>query len=319
MNSTADVPRTATPGRASQIADHAPIDDAALESSLLNMHPGATLTRGYHESLVNGEVRDLEWNAFDYWHRIYVHHTYNDALQVFSGRHFSVNVTRWGRLPIFIQVANAWLGPGVFLQTMSVLGILYLHQVVRLTQKGEQVLIQVNWYTASHWLLRWLHPFFNRRLLKLQRVQDAEDRQIRDQRYQLRKQGFRFATDDPDFLNSNRLTDHVIVPGSMAAVRMPVASLPHGRIERIEMGCLPFLAKRDGDAVTIWPALCPHEGAPMAQEHLCEGVLQCPWHGRRHKGFELRPAEGQAHWRFLGVTVELQDSDLVMTPDGPEG
>jgi transposase len=77
------------------------------------MHSGMYVSKGHHESMASGYVRDIEWNAFDLWHRVYVHHTYPDFLKVFSGKHFSVNVTRWGRLPIFIQVANAWIKRGV--------------------------------------------------------------------------------------------------------------------------------------------------------------------------------------------------------------
>jgi nitrite reductase/ring-hydroxylating ferredoxin subunit len=292
----------------SQVEHFVSVDPANLEKEILKMHPGMTLTRGHHESLVNGFINDLDWNAFDYWHRIYVHNTYHDALQVFSGKHFSVNVTRWGKLPIFIQVANAWIKAGLYIQSMTILGIIYCHQVVKLTQKGEQVLLQVNWYTASHWLFRWLHGPFNRRLLKLQKVQDIEDRPIRDRRYQLRKLGFHFITDVPDFLNSNALTDHVIVPKFPSPVRVSLAQLEEGKIERVEAGILAFLVKKQGAAIAVWPALCPHEGAPLEKQHICNDTLQCPWHGRRFRPVVLEQGK-RTRWQFLNTTVELDGAN----------
>ena len=165
------------------------------------------------KSLVPGYINDLEWNFYDELHRQYVHDTYHGLYKVMTGKYFSINVVRWGNLPIFMQVANAKIADGMFYQSMTVLGIIMLHQVQRISQKKDEVLIEVDWYTASHWAFRWLHGPFNRRLLQLQRKQDIEDNvEIRGRRRDLRRRGFGFATDDPDFVNSNRLTDNVHLP-----------------------------------------------------------------------------------------------------------
>jgi hypothetical protein len=79
----------------------------------------------------------------------------------------------------------------MFYQSMTVLGIIMLRQVQRISQKGDEVLIEVDWYTASHWSFLWLHGPFNRRLLRLQRKQDREDNiEIRGRRRDLRHRGF---------------------------------------------------------------------------------------------------------------------------------
>jgi len=295
----------------SQVAYAVPTEPAQLEKEIMKMHAGMSITRGHHESTVCGYVEDMEWNAFDYWHRIFVHHTYNDALQVMAGKNFSVNVTRWGRLPIFIQVSNAWLRPGILLQTMVVLGVIYCHQVVRLTQQGDDCLFQVDWWTASHWMFRWLHGPFNRRMLKLQRVQDAEDLDIRQQRFALRKAGFHFTTDDPDFLNSNELTDNVIVPPFPSA-QAPLGDLSDGQWRRIALGPLAFWVQRKDAGVQVWPAVCPHEGAALTEQHLCGETLHCPWHGRKFRAVTLEPGK-RGQWQFLNTVVTLHDGHLTMT------
>jgi hypothetical protein len=168
-----------------QVLKYLPAD--RLAEHLKELHPGMAVTHGRHESLVPGYIKDLEWNFYDELHRQCVHDTYHGLYKVMTGKYFSINVVRWGNLPIFMQVANAKITDGMFYQSMTVLGIIMLHQVQRISQKGDEVLIEVDWYTASHWAFRWLHGPFNRRLLRLQRKQDWEDNvEIRGRRRDLR-------------------------------------------------------------------------------------------------------------------------------------
>jgi nitrite reductase/ring-hydroxylating ferredoxin subunit len=292
-----------------QILKYIPIAD--IPKHLKNLHAGVTITHGTHESLVPGYLNDLEWNFYDELHRYYVHDTYHGLYKVMTGKYFSVNVVKWGNLPVFIQVANAKIADGLFYQSMTVLGIIMLHQVQRITQKDDNVLIQVDWYTASHWLFRWLHGPFNRRLLKLQKKQDREDNEeIRGRRRDLRHRGFKFATDDPDFINANRLTNHVLTPEFDQPTRFPLAELAPGRIERLVRGPIELLAKpfENGD-VHVWPALCPHEGADLHERHMCEGVIECPWHGRKFPGALLRSNSADSY-RYLDMTVRVADGAI---------
>jgi hypothetical protein len=173
-----------------------------------------------------------------------VRHTYHGLYKVMTGKYFSINVVRWGNLPIFMQVANAKIADGMFYQSMTVLGIIMLHQVQRISQKQDEVLLQVDWYTASHWALRWLHGPFNRRLSRLQKKQDIEDNiEIRGRRRDLRHRGFGFATDDPDFISSNRLTDNVHLPPLAALVRVELSGYPIDTVQRVVQGPIELLLK----------------------------------------------------------------------------
>ena len=88
-----------------QVLKYLPPD--RLGHHLKQLHPGMVITRGHHDSLVPGFIKDLEWNFYDEQHRECVHDTYHGFYKVMAGRYFSVNVVRWGNLPIFMQVANA--------------------------------------------------------------------------------------------------------------------------------------------------------------------------------------------------------------------
>jgi nitrite reductase/ring-hydroxylating ferredoxin subunit len=292
-----------------QVLKYLPSD--RLAEHLKQLHPGMAVTQGHHESLVPGYIRDLEWNFYDELHRQCVHDTYHGLYKVMTGKYFSINVVRWGNLPIFMQVANAKIADGMFYQSMTVLGIIMLHQVQRISQKKDEVLIEVDWYTASHWALRWLHGPFNRRLLRLQKKQDIEDNvEIRGRRRDLRRRGFGFATDDPDFVNSNRLTDNVHLPRLAAPVRIDLSGYPIDTVQRVVQGPIELLLRRkSGDQVEVWPSLCPHEGGLMDERHLCDGQVVCPWHGRRF-GAVLLGSGARDSWRYLSVTVRHKGDHL---------
>lgn len=287
------------------------ISERNIERDIRRMHRGMVITKDTNVSVVPGLVKDIEWNAMDLWHRIWVHHTYLEHMQVFSGRDFAVNVTRLGKLPFFSQVANAKIAPGLLHQTMTMWGIFFVHQVVKLEQLDGQVRIEVDWYIASHRLFRLLHRPFNWRLRKLQTIQDAEDLEIRDRRHTLRNSGFGFEPDDFDFLNSNDLGDQLAPPALGEPVRFRLGELPYGEVRRFKSEGVELLAERTPDGVQVWPAICPHAGAELREEHLCEGVVECPWHGRKFPAVSLSASRTQ--WRFLNQVVELQGEELVVT------
>jgi hypothetical protein len=193
------------------------------------------------------------------------------------------------------------------------------HQVQRLIQKDDEVLIDINWYTASHWMFRWLHRPFNKRLLRLQRQQDLEDnRAIRARRFDLRRRGISFLTDDADFINSNTLTDNVRLPRLAQPARIPLGAYAEGSVHRIECGPTELLVRRrDGSEVELRPAMCPHEGAPLGQRHLRGDVAVCPWHGRCLPAIVLNTTD-RAKWRFL-TTVVTNKGDHLELSEPPDG
>ncbi len=285
-----------------QILGYIPVEH--IPKYLKKLHPGMSLSHCQFASLVPGYVHDLEWNFYDEPHRQYVHHTYDDMYKVMMGKYFSVNIVRWKTLPIFFQVANAKISDGLFYQSMNILGILCVHQVVRFIQQEEhKVLLDIHWWTASHWLFKWMHYPFNKKLLQLQRKQNYEDNtEIRQRRTNLRQNGFSFITDNPDFMNSNTLTNKVRMPVIEKEFLIELHPYELNKIHRIQCGPMELLFNYKADnTVELWPGVCPHEGAFIGEKNICNGVAVCPWHGRTFTKVTLN--DKKRHWRFLNVNV----------------
>ena len=58
-----------------------------------------------------------------------------------------------------------------------------------------------------------------------------------------------------------------------------------------------------------WPGICPHEGALIAECNLHDGIVVCPWHGRRFPAVVLS-TRGRTEWRFLTVTIAHKGDHL---------
>jgi hypothetical protein len=282
-----------------------------IAARLKKLHPGAVVSQGHLETKVKGDILDGEWGVFDLIHRIHVHHTYPNFIPLISSKDVSVLLTPWARLPIFFQVVTARVGPGTYHQTFSVFGVLYCHQISRMTQQGDDIHVAMDWFLVSHWLFKWLHYLFDRRLARLQTEQGAEDAPLRDRRLELRKRGVRFVTDEPDFINANDLSDHVLLPHGALPVRVSLTQGGDGDYRHVSAGSIELLVRKRADEVTVWPGLCPHEGARLDEKQLCEDRLTCPWHGRTF-GPTTLPKGGSAAFHLLGLIVERDGDDLVV-------
>ncbi|HTV30909.1 MAG TPA: Rieske 2Fe-2S domain-containing protein [Xanthobacteraceae bacterium] len=275
------------------------------------LHPGAVVSKGRMESKVKGHLLDGEWGVFDLIHRIHVHHTYPNFIPLISSKDISVLVTPWGKLPVFFQVVTARTGPSTYSQSFSVFGVLYCHQISKMTQQGDDIHVSMDWFLVSHWLFKWMHYLFDRRLARLQREQNAEDAPLRDRRLDLRKRGLHFVTDEPDFINANDLSDHVILPKNCLPARVSVEGVNEGEYRHLSAGPIELLVRRQGSDVVVWPGLCPHEGAKMDADNLCEDRMTCPWHGRAFRPVVF-PKGGNAMLRYLGLGIERDGEELVV-------
>jgi len=280
-----------------------------IAARLKKLHPGAVVSQGHMETKVKGHLLDGEWGVFDLLHRIYVHHTYPNFIPLVSSKDISILITPWGRLPVFFQVATARIGPASYYQTFSVLGLLYCHQVSHMEQVGDEIHTSMDWFLVSHWLFKWMHYLFDRRLARLQREQGDEDAPLRERRLELRGRSISFATDEPDFSNANDLSDHVILPRTEQPLRISLAQ--SGGYQRVSAGPIELLVHRRSDELTVWPGLCPHEGARLDESNLTDGCLSCPWHGRTFGPTQL-PKDGSATLKLLGLVIERDGDDLVV-------
>ncbi len=57
-----------------------------------------------------------------------------------------------------------------------------------------------------------------------------------------------------------------------------LADVPDGGMKRVDAGGYPVLLVRRGEQIDAIGAICAHQGGPLEQGTLEDGVVTCPWH-----------------------------------------
>jgi nitrite reductase/ring-hydroxylating ferredoxin subunit len=288
------------------------IREGLIDDALRKLIPRAAISRGHFAYPSRSELRDLVWNHMDQNHRAFIHRTYSEASRVFLGPRASFSLTRFGGWPIVIPVFDGYYKENGFYQIMVLFGLLAVVNIIECNPTGNGTQMDVEWAIASHRWLRFLHPLLNRRFVRLNEVQNAEDDPIRDRRIALRAAGYRFKTDDPDFVNSNLLENNAIFPPLGAPTTFRLSELPEGQVVPLAFSDRELIVRRGGNGVEIWPGVCPHEGARLGTEHLHDRTVKCPWHGLEFAGRRLEQA-GRAI-ELCGVRIEIVDDKIEIGP-----
>lgn len=282
------------------------IREDRIDDALGRLIPNVRITKGHYSCPARAELRDLVWNHMDQNHRPYIHRTYGDAMRMHIGAEAAFSLTRLG--PFVVPVFDGYHKDNGFYQVVCLFGLVVIVNFIeaRATEQGTHM--DVDWAIASHRLLRFLHPVLDRRLRRLNDVQNAEDEGIRDRRVALRADGYRFLTDQPDFVNSNAISNNVVYPPVSGAHSLSVADLGDGEVRRVEVDRRAYLLRRSGEAIHVWPAICPHEGAVIESQHVKGNGVKCPWHGLEFGMRPLRP--GGAPVTVCGASLALDGSTL---------
>ena len=224
-------------------------------------------------------VADWDWNQRDLPHIPFVHGGFRlvplvvgDELAagMFVQRIFGV------ALPLGVTYHHP--GPGVRVYTTT-LGPLALVVEATLTASGAGTQVSTTYSVGARPLLRWMLPAAEWFLRRNYQQIFAEDEPLRARRRQLRGWGYRF-DDDAGYQRSLRLDeDHVRVPAAdVAEVVAPVGDTPVliGRDDHLGLRIVPA-----GDALLVFPRMCPHQGASLDDCADDGETITCPWHGRR--------------------------------------
>jgi hypothetical protein len=286
------------------------IKDKDLDGLIQSLHKGVFVSKDRFQSKIRGIVVDFEWNHLDQSHRLYIHDAYHDALRIATSKDVAISLVAYKNLPIYIQVADMRVERGLFYQSYTFFGLLFCHQVCRFIQQGDEVLLDIEWRTVSSKWLRFLHRPFNSRMYKLIEKQSNEDLPLRLRRADLRSNGVHFKTDEPDYLNSNILSDMVIFPEKNLPVRHPVAHLPLNQQIKTTMGLVELFLTKAADGVSVLLGTCPHEGAVMKEEHICEGVMVCPWHARKFAPTVLQNGRGRVN--IGNLELRMENDELIL-------
>jgi nitrite reductase/ring-hydroxylating ferredoxin subunit len=281
-----------------------------VDAALRKLIPNACITKGQYSYASRSQLRDLAWNHMDQNHRPFIHNTYGDAIRIHIGTHAAFSLTRFGKLPVVLPVFDGHFRENGFYQVVCLFGLIVVVNVIECNGTGEDTRMDIAWAIASHHLLRFLHKPLNRRLLRLNDIQNKEDDRIRDRRIALRAAGYRFRTDQPDFVTSNVVAHNVIFPDLLSTHRLAVADLPEGVAKAVELGDRSYVLRRTGQSVEVWPGICPHEGAPLGPAELAQRTIKCPWHGLEFASRTLVPGGGAI--TVCGAQLTLEAGELTV-------
>jgi nitrite reductase/ring-hydroxylating ferredoxin subunit len=288
------------------------IREEKVDEALKRLIPKAHITKGSYSSAAGAEQRDLVWNHMDQNHRPLIHRTYGEAMRVALAERSAFSLTRFGGWPVVIPVFDGHHKENGFYQIVCLFGLIVVVNVIECNMTEQGTRMDISWAIASHRLLRFLHPMLDRRLRRLNVVQNAEDAEIRERRVALRAVGYRFGTDAPDFVNANVLANNVVFPPLAAARSLSIADIPEQQPQRIDIGDRAYVVRRVGEAVEVWPGICLHEGAALAPANLHGHTIKCPWHGLEYGARQLK--SGGPAVTLCGARLELRDGRLEMAP-----
>lgn len=292
------------------------IREDKIDEALGRLIPNVRITKGHYSCPARAEQRDLVWNHMDQNHRPFIHRTYGDAMRLHIGAEAAFSLTRFGNWPFVVPVFDGYYKDNAFYQVVCLFGLVVIVNFIEACSTERGTHMEVDWAIASHRLLRFLHPMLDRRLRRLNDVQNAEDEVMRDQRVALRANGYRFLTDRPDFVTSNAIGNNVVYPPLTGAHSVSVADLREGEVRRVEVDRRAYLLRRSGEAVHVWPAICPHEGAIIDPQHVKGNGVKCPWHGLEFGMRALRPGGGPV--TVCGASLALDGAILqIRAPAAP--
>jgi Rieske [2Fe-2S] domain len=293
------------------------IREDKVDEALGRLIPNVRVTKGGFTCPGYAEPRDLLWNHMDQNHRPHIHRTYGEAMRIFIGERGAFSLTRFGGWPAVIPVFDGHFKDNGLYQVMCLFGLIVIINTIECHVTDGATRMEINWAIASHRFLKFLHPMLDRRLQRLNVIQNKEDEVIRKRRVEMRAQGYRFATDDADFVNSNAMANNVVFPPLATPFSVALADLPEGKPERIDIGDRAFVVRRMNDSLDVWPGVCPHEGAVLEPGDVRGNNLKCSWHGLEYGPRRLAP--GGSAIVICGARLSMSDGrlDIVSTAKEP--
>ncbi len=272
------------------------VDPNDLETSFKSLGPSIAVTKGHFEFPVSCDARDHDWNHMDQQHRPHIHHTYANPIRVVREQNFALTLTCTPilKFPFMVLLTDTRVDVGVFYQAFTLFNLVYVHSIIRSiprpTPEGELSQVVTDWYVVSHRFFKFLHPLIEKKLRRVNEMQNQEDESVRIRRTELRKKGFCFSTDAPNYINSNSLTSNTQFPKLEKTYHISLESLTPLVLNKVSIGPIDLLVlpkNETGGATTIWFSDCPHEGGPLEAGKQENDMIRCPWHSLAFKGLEL--------------------------------
>lgn len=290
-----------------------------LHQQIHHFTKGMAVTKGSFELLVEQcTLADIEWNHMDQQHRPSIHNTYEKGIRIALGPDFAVSLTQWKNWPLFITVTDVYVDKGLFYQSLTIGGFIFLHSIISMEEAGDNIKLKDEWYIASHKLFKPLHSLLNKKLYKLNKRLQDEDAQIRQGRFVLRQLGYKFHSDPVDYHSSNIMGTNTIYPPLPEAATFSVQDCGPTLVKK-SVGALEFLLKKQDQTYFVWPAICPHEGGPLEHGTQCDSQIVCPWHSLRFSAAQLSASSPRAQkygfeYYLDGQTIQVKQTGNIQQP-----
>jgi hypothetical protein len=210
----------------------------------------------------------------------------------------------------------------------SFLNILLTSEVVAEALPDHRVKVTTTYgIGAPKWLLPLVFPLLKRLLTRNFHVLMEGDAPMRDRRGELRRWGLRLPKTRYSFQETLDLRARNVLADERVRIPEP-ASIPFSSVPPkapVLFGRSDYYGLqvfRRGDAIEVFPRICPHEGACLDRKSVSEdGGIKCGWHGRRFGpvvkiALPAEPAElaGPYH-RFVVSRNELRIVPLATTDE----
>ncbi len=91
---------------------------------------------------------------------------------------------------------------------------------------------------------------------------------------------------------------------------LPEAELPMGELYRAEAGGVPVVFYRQGSEILALVETCGHMGGPVAEGHIHDGTVACPWHGSRYALDSGQVREGPSAYRQPTFEVRVRNGQI---------
>lgn len=248
---------------------------------------GWRFTSSRQISLGAWTISDADWNYRDLPHLNFIH-TRVDGVLTCAEHDFtsSILVQKIGPfrtlLPV-VLMCDSQHGQVYFTANGGI--ALVIETMWREKTDETGCVVTTTYYVGTRRLLSFVRPLIHRMLAKNYRILMKEDLPMREARADLRQRGFSFRqdTEGHSYVNSMKIgVDNLILPSSNGSIIFSLGEI--GTTRRTvwnEEQTRAVAASLDNGELRIYPAICPHEGAPLT-DAVCNssGRLECPWHGR---------------------------------------
>jgi nitrite reductase/ring-hydroxylating ferredoxin subunit len=237
-------------------------------------------------------VDDADWNYKDVPHLHYVHEL-AEAIPAVVGDDLiaTINMQKVLMFRFPFSLFNFESGPNT--QTYYTTWLWYVLIIETAYESLGKCRTRVNttYSIGCPPLLRWTFPILKWILKRNYDNLMSTDIPMRQRRGQLRTWGYSFFKEDERYSYEKTIDiskPNVIAPDTEVvlgdhAIEIASALPANGQLFVGRDDIWGIRLVREGNALKLFPRLCPHEGASLDSTECKNNKIQCPWHGRTFK------------------------------------